>query len=133
MCPRYRVLHGSVTGTLTETLATVHPEEGSSLSDIFLKVMDTSTKALFAVEEQLSGYHIYNSIEYSASTQKFYAYIELLYIQWMSIKRTTTNSIRAFAARVQTEAEQFDGTDYKVKSKPLPVGGVKALVLISIQ
>ena len=62
MCPRYIVLHDGVTGTLTEALATVHPEEDLSLCDRFLEVMDTSTKSLFTVEEQISGYRIFNSI-----------------------------------------------------------------------
>ena len=119
MCARYRVFHDDVNGTLTEALATVHPEEDSSLSDIFFKVMDANTKPLFTVEEKLSGYLIFNSIEDSTSTEKSDAEIELLYIQWMSIKRTTTDSIKAFAARVQTDAAQFDGTDYEVKSKYL--------------
>ena len=119
LCPRYRVLHDNVPGTLTEALVTFHPEEDSSLSDRFLKVMDTSTKALFTVEEQISGYHIFKSSEDSASTQKSDAEIDLMYIQWMYIKRTTTKSIRDFAARVQTEVTQFDGTDYEVKSKSL--------------
>ena len=81
--------------------------------------MDASTKALFNVEEHLSGYRIFKSIEESAHTQKYDADIELLYIQWMSIKRTNNESIRAFAVRVQTDAAQFDGTDYEVKSKSL--------------
>ena len=59
------------------------------------------------------------SIKDSAPTQKSDAEIDMMYIQWMSIKRTTTNSIRAFASRVQTDAAQFDGADYRVKSKPL--------------
>ena len=37
----------------------------------------------------------------------------------MPTKRTTTKSIRAFSARVQADATQFDGTDYKFKSKAL--------------
>ena len=81
--------------------------------------MYASTKAPFTVEEKLNGYQIFKSIEDSASTQKYDTEIDLLYIQWMSIKRTTTKSIRAFATRVQTDAAQFYGTDYKVKSKAL--------------
>ena len=46
---RYSVLHNDVTGTLTESLANNHPEEDLSLSDIFLKAMDASTKFLFTV------------------------------------------------------------------------------------
>ena len=37
----------------------------------------------------------------------------------MSIKRSNNNTIRAFAARVQTYAAQIDGTNYEVKSKAL--------------
>ena len=37
----------------------------------------------------------------------------------MSTKRNNNKSIRAFTARVQTDAAQFDGTDYEVKSKAL--------------
>ena len=119
MCVRYRVLQDDVNGTLTKVLATIHPEENSSLSDRFLKVMDNSTKSLFTIEEQLSGYHILKSIEDSTSTQNCDAEIDLPYIQWMSIKRTTTKSIIAFATRVQMDAAQFDGTDYKVNYKAL--------------
>ena len=78
VCARYRVLHENVNGTLTEALATIHPEEDSSLSDRFLKVMDSSTKDLFTIEEKISGYRIFKSIEDSSSTQKYYAEIELL-------------------------------------------------------
>ena len=102
-----------------EALANNHPEEESSLSERFLKVMDASTKSLFTLEEQLSGYRIFKFIEDSDSTQKSDAEIKLLYIQWMSIKRTNNDSIRAFAARVQTHAAQFDGTEYEVKYKAL--------------
>ena len=42
-----------------------------------------------------------------------------MYIQWMSIKRTNSESIRAFAARVQIDAAQFDGTGYEINSKYL--------------
>ena len=115
----YRVLHDNVTVNLMEALATVHPEEDSSLSDRFLKFMDASTKSLFVAVEKLSGYRIFKSIEDFASTQKSDAEIKLLYIQWISIKRTTAESIRAFATRVQTDAAQFDGTDYEVNSKAL--------------
>ena len=73
--------------------------------------MDASTKALFNVEEHLSGYRIFKSIEESAHTQKYDADIELLYIYCMSIKRTTTDSTRAFASRVQMDAAQFYVTD----------------------
>ena len=55
VCSSYSVLHNNVTGTLTGALANIHPEEDSSLSEIFLKVMDAITEALFTVEEQLSG------------------------------------------------------------------------------
>ena len=119
MCARYSVLRGDVTGTLTEALANIHPEEDSSLSDIFPKVMDASTKSLFTVYEKLSGYHIFKSIEDSASAQKPDADIKLLCIQLMSIKCNNNESIRAFAARVQTDASLFDGTDYEVKPKAL--------------
>ena len=119
MYARYRVLHGDVTGTLTEALSNIHLEEDLSLSDRFLKVMDASTKALFTVEEQLSGYHIFKFIEYSASTQKYDLDIDLLYIQWMYIKCTTNESIRPFAARVQAYSAQFDVTDYELNSKYL--------------
>ena len=119
MCDRYIVLHDYVTSTLTEALATIHQKEESSSSDRLLKGMDTSTKALFAIDEQLSGYHIFKFIEDSASTQKYDTDIELLYNQWTSIKRTTTNSIREFAAHVQTDDAKFDGTEYKVNSKSL--------------
>ena len=78
VCPSYIVLHDDVTSTLAEALVTVHREEDSSLSDRFLKVMDASTKALFAVKEQLSGYRIFKSIEYSASTQKSDAEIDMM-------------------------------------------------------
>ena len=81
--------------------------------------MDASNKYLFTVDEQLSGYRIFKSIEDSASTQKSDAELELLYIQWMSIKRTNNDSIWAFTARVQTDAAKFYGTDYEVKSKAL--------------
>ena len=43
--------------------------------------MDASTKYIFTVEENLSGYHILKSIEESASTQKSDAEIKFLYIQ----------------------------------------------------
>ena len=49
MCVRYSVLHNDANGTLTEALANIHTEEDPSLSDIFLKSMDASTKALFVV------------------------------------------------------------------------------------
>ena len=78
--PGYRVLRDNVTGTHTEALATVHLDESSSLSDIFLKVMDASAKSILAVEEQLSGYRIFKSIEDSASTPNSDAEIELMYI-----------------------------------------------------
>ena len=81
MCDRYIVLHDNVTSTLTEALATIHQKEESSSSDRLLKGMDTSTKALFAIDEQLSGYHIFKFIEDSASTQKYDTDIELLYNQ----------------------------------------------------
>ena len=119
MCARNSVLHDDVIGTLTEALANTHPGEYSSLSDRFLKVVDVSTKYLFTVEEQLSGYRIFKSIEDSASTQKSDADLELLYIQWMSIERNTNEFIREFMARVQTDAAQFYGTDYEVKYKAL--------------
>ena len=119
MCARYSVLHDDATGTLTEELSNIHPEEDSSLSDIFLKAMEASTRALFTSGEHLSGYRIFKSIEDSASTQKYDADLELLYIQWMSIKRNNNNSIRAFVARVQIDAAQFDDTDYEVKPKYL--------------
>ena len=70
MCPRYRVLHDNVASTLTDALPNVHPEEDSPLSDRFLKVTEASTKALFTVEEQLSGYRIFKSIEDYAPTKK---------------------------------------------------------------
>ena len=107
----YRVLHDDVTSTLTESLANFHKEEDSSLSDRFIKVVDASTKSPFAVEDQLSRYRVFKYIEDSASTQKYDAEIELLYIQGISIKRTTTKSIRAFVARVQNNDAQFYGTD----------------------
>ena len=66
--------------------------------------MDVSTKSLFTVEDHCSGYRIFKSIEDSASTQKSDAEINLLYIQWISIKRTNNKSIRDFVARVQTDA-----------------------------
>ena len=119
MCARYSILHNNVTGTLTEALANTHPEEDSSLSERLIKAMDASTKYLFTVEEQLSGYRIFKSIEDSDSTQKYDTELKLLYIQWMSIKRSNNNTIRAFAARVQTYAAQIDGTNYKVKFKAL--------------
>ena len=119
MCARYWVFHDNVTGTLPEALANTHLEEDLSQSDRFLKAMESSIKSIFTVEEHLSGYLIFNSIEDSASTQKYDAELELLYIQWISIKRTNNKSIRAFAARVQTDAVQFDGTDYEVKPKAL--------------
>ena len=37
----------------------------------------------------------------------------------MSIKRTNNDSIRAFLARVQIYAAQFDVTDYEVNSKAI--------------
>ena len=97
----------------------IHLEEVLSLSDRFLKVMDSSTKSLFPVEDQLSGYRIFKSIEDSDSTQKSDSEIKLLYNQWMSIKCSKNMRIRSFAALVQTNAAQFDGTDYEVKSKAL--------------
>ena len=115
VCARYSILHDNVTGTLTEALENIHPGYESSLSDIFLKLVDASTKAIFTVEEQLSGYRIFKSIEDSASTQKSDADINLLYIQWMSIKRTNNKSTRAFASLVHTYAAQFDGTNYEIK------------------
>ena len=48
--------------------------------------MDEITKALFTVDEQISGYRIFKLTEDSASTQKYDAELELLYIRWMSIK-----------------------------------------------
>ena len=62
--------------------------------------MYASTKSPFTVEEKLNGYQIFKSIEDSASTQKYDTELKLLYIQWMSIKRSNNNTIRAFAARV---------------------------------
>ena len=81
--------------------------------------MDASTKALFTVKENIGVYHIFKSIEYSASTQKSYAELKLLYIQCMSIKLNNNESIRAFVERLQTYTAQFDGTDYEVKPKSL--------------
>ena len=81
--------------------------------------MDSSTKTLFTIEEQLSGYLIFYSIEDSASAQKSDWELDLLYIQWMSINRNNNESIRAFAVRVQIDAAKFDGTDYEVKPKAL--------------
>ena len=75
------VLHDDDTCTLTKALANTHPEENFSLSDKLIKAMNASTKALFTIEEQLSGYRIFKSIEDYASTQKYDADIELLYIQ----------------------------------------------------
>ena len=121
MCAKYSVLHDNVTGTLMEALANIHPEEDSSLIDRILKVVDNSTKALFAVEEQLSVYRIFKSIEDYDSNQKSDAEIKLMYIQWMSIKHTNNESIRAFTERVQTNAAQFDGTDYNFNSKALAI------------
>ena len=50
VCAGYIVLHDNVTVTLTEALSTIHPEEDYSLSDRFIKVMDTSTKSLFTID-----------------------------------------------------------------------------------
>ena len=58
--------------------------------------MDTSTKSLFTVEENLSGYRILKYIEDSTSTQKSDSELDMLYIQWISIKRNINESIRAF-------------------------------------
>ena len=44
MCSKYSVLHNDANVTLTEALENIHPGEDSSLSDRFLKAMDTSTK-----------------------------------------------------------------------------------------
>ena len=88
MCVKYIILNNDVTGTLTEALANNHPEENLSLSDRFLKAMDASIKSVFAIEEQISGYLIFKSIEDSAPPKKSDADIKLLYIQWMCIKRT---------------------------------------------
>ena len=81
--------------------------------------MDASNKAVFTIKEQINTYRIFKSIDYSDSTQKYDAEIDLLYIQWMYIKRTTNDSIRGFASRVQIDAAQFYGTDYKVNPKAL--------------
>ena len=61
----------------------------------------------------------FSSILSPPSTQKYDAEIDLMFIQWMSIKRTTTESIISFAERVHTDAAQFDGTNYEFKSKDL--------------
>ena len=58
--------------------------------------MDASTKSLFTVEENLSGYRILKYIEDSTSTQKSDSELDMLYIQWISIKRNINESIRAF-------------------------------------
>ena len=102
-------------------LVNIHPEEDFSLSDIFIKVTETSIKALFNLDEELSGYQIFKSIEDSASTQKSDAEIEMLYIQWTPINRTNNDSIRAFVERVQTDPAQFDGTNNKSKFKDLSI------------
>ena len=81
--------------------------------------MDASTESLFTIDDQLIGYPIFKWIEDSASTQKSDAEIDLMYIQWMSIKQTNNESIRAFAARVQKYAAQFYGTDYEVNPQSL--------------
>ena len=81
MCSRYSILHDNVTVTLTEALVNTHPEEDSSLSDRLPKAMDASTKVIFTVEEQLSGYRIFKSIEDPTSTQKSDTELNLLYIQ----------------------------------------------------
>ena len=78
MCARYILLNYDVTITLTEALENIHPEEELSLSDIFLKVMDTSSKAHFDVEEQLNKYDIFKSIEESVLTQTTDAEIKRL-------------------------------------------------------
>ena len=119
MCALYSALNGNATDTITEALANAHPEEKLSLSDRFLKAMDASTKALFTEEEQLSGYYIFKSIEDSNSTQKSDADIELLYIQYTSIKRNINNSTRAFTAHIKTDAAKFYRTEYEVNPKSL--------------
>ena len=97
----------------------IHPEEDSPLSDIFLKNMYAKIRSLLTVEEKISGYRIFKLIDDSASIKKSDADIKILYTEWMSMRRNRNESSRAFAAHIQTEAENFDDTDYEVKPKDL--------------
>ena len=81
--------------------------------------MDAITKALFTVDEQISGYRIFKLTEDSASTQKYDDELELLYIRWMYIKCNRNDSIISFTARVQTDDAQYYDTDYEVNPKSL--------------
>ena len=81
VCARYSVRHDDATGTLTEALLNIHPEEDSPLSDIFLKNMYTKIRSLLTVEEKISGYQIFKLIDESASIKKSDADIKILYTQ----------------------------------------------------
>eukprot|EP00957_Ditylum_brightwellii_P039127 2958205-Ditylum_brightwellii.AAC.1 len=106
----FLALHCNIADNLTESKALAYPTEDTMLTTKLLKVLGMTTVKLLSLEHKTSGFKIYNMLMTVIETPKTTKEVKTLYVKFVQIGRSPSESIKAYAMWVQLAAGDLQGT-----------------------